>query len=515
MPVQIQQRRDTAANWAAVNPVLALGEVGWETDTRLCKLGDGSTTWNSLAYTVGGVSDFIDLGDVPISYAGQGAKLVAVKATEDGLEFIAAGGGGVSDGDKGDVTVSGGGATWTIDAGAVTYAKMQDVSATQRVIGRNTSGAGDPEEVTFSQILDWVGSAANGDILYRSGGAWTRLPVGTNGQVLTVASNLPSWGAGGGGGGLTNWTEAVSTASPNATVPVVSFTATNAATNVDMALMPKGTGGLAMAIADGTTTGGNKRGARSVDLQRTRTAATQVVSGTDSFAVGAENTVNGTAACALGSSNTASNSASAAIGQSNTCSGFASIVAGQNNNASGSYCAVFGFSNVADAQGCMVFGRNGTNRGIEGALVQSNGVFSSNRGEAQSMRLGLRVETTNATPTVVTTNGSGAGANNQITLPNSSVYAVKAIVAARQNSTGDCAMFELTFLVKRNANAASTAIVGTPTVTQVFADAGASTWAVSVTANTTTGCAAITVTGEAAKTIRWMVDMYACAQLAF
>jgi hypothetical protein len=78
---------------------------------------------------------------------------------------------------------------------AVTYAKMQNVSATSRVLGRVTAGAGDTEELTLSQVLDFVGSAANGDILYRSGGSWTRLPIGSNTNVLTVASSLPSWAA--------------------------------------------------------------------------------------------------------------------------------------------------------------------------------------------------------------------------------------------------------------------------------------------------------------------------------
>ena len=50
---QIQLRRDTAANWTAANPVLLLGEVGFETDTRKLKLGDGTTAWNSLLYVQG------------------------------------------------------------------------------------------------------------------------------------------------------------------------------------------------------------------------------------------------------------------------------------------------------------------------------------------------------------------------------------------------------------------------------------------------------------------------------
>lgn len=50
MPVQIQFRRGTAAEWTAANPTLAIGEIGLETDTSKWKLGNGSTAWNSLAY---------------------------------------------------------------------------------------------------------------------------------------------------------------------------------------------------------------------------------------------------------------------------------------------------------------------------------------------------------------------------------------------------------------------------------------------------------------------------------
>lgn len=46
----IQQRRDPAAIWAATNPVLYEGEVGWESDNKRGKLGDGVTAWNDLPY---------------------------------------------------------------------------------------------------------------------------------------------------------------------------------------------------------------------------------------------------------------------------------------------------------------------------------------------------------------------------------------------------------------------------------------------------------------------------------
>lgn len=54
--VTFKVRRDTAANWTAENPVLALGEPGVETDTHKLKHGDGSTAWASLPYNVGAVS---------------------------------------------------------------------------------------------------------------------------------------------------------------------------------------------------------------------------------------------------------------------------------------------------------------------------------------------------------------------------------------------------------------------------------------------------------------------------
>ena len=99
----------------------------------------------------------------------------------------------------GDVTFFASGAS-TIAAQAVTYAKMQNVSATACVLGRKSAGAGSAEECALSDVLDFVGSAAAGDMLYRGTSTWTRLPKGSDSTVLTLSSGVPTWSAGAGSG---------------------------------------------------------------------------------------------------------------------------------------------------------------------------------------------------------------------------------------------------------------------------------------------------------------------------
>lgn len=53
MTVQIQLRRGTASEWSTVNPTLASGEMGVETDTGRFKVGNGQTAWNGLPYSSG------------------------------------------------------------------------------------------------------------------------------------------------------------------------------------------------------------------------------------------------------------------------------------------------------------------------------------------------------------------------------------------------------------------------------------------------------------------------------
>jgi hypothetical protein len=171
--------------------------------------------------------------------------------------------------------------------------------------------------------------------------------------------------------------------------------------NSGIALVPNGTGAITADIPDGTTTGGNARGANAVDFQMSRTSAdqvaaspnsviaggannrirattntTSVISGGDSNLIsssgsGTNNTIAGGFSNSITGSNSnwntisggASNNASTTYntisgGQSNTASTgtHATVVGGQSNVSSGQHSISGGFSNVASSAGAVAFG---------------------------------------------------------------------------------------------------------------------------------------------------------------
>lgn len=54
MGVVIAIRNATASEWQASNPVLNQGEIGYISDSQALKIGDGTTSFNSLPYVVEG-----------------------------------------------------------------------------------------------------------------------------------------------------------------------------------------------------------------------------------------------------------------------------------------------------------------------------------------------------------------------------------------------------------------------------------------------------------------------------
>lgn len=337
----------------------------------------------------------------------------------------------------------------------------------------------------------------------------------------------------------TAFADGYSVASPNATVPVSSKTATGAAANIDAAIVPKGTGAVLAQIPDGTAAGGNKRGARATDLQTERGHQARVASGANAvIAGGKNNTASGQSSAIVGGDgNTASatlsgvgsggnNSASGDYssiqgGLSNTASqSYSGVGTGQNNNASGQHSRVGGGSgntasghgatvagganNVADGfRATIAGGQDATTRGVQYMEAYASGNFTV-RGDAQRGHLVVRKQTTDATTARLLSDGGSPQASNQIALPDNSCIRFRIMVAARQNATGDAAAWEISGAIKRGSGAATTALLGTPAVTSVGTDAGASAWTVAVSADTSLGALAVSVTGESSKTIRWV-----------
>lgn len=413
-------------------------------------------------------------------------------------------------------------------------------NATERAAARTLTNATLGTGTTINTATITLGSDATGDIYYRnSSGFLVRLPIGSTGQVLTVTGGLPSWAATGGGGGtgdvvgpasasdnaiarfdsttgkllqnsgvtitdngtvnlvataasyasanlphgtaptspangdiwtttagffaringatvgpfgsggLANFTESVSTSAPNSTIPVVRLLATNAATNVDAVLSPKGSGALLAQTPDNTSSGGNKRGVNAVDLQTIRSAPDQVASGNQSVITG-------------------------------------------------------GHSNTASSPFSRAGGYGSSTRGIRGADVYSTGPYAA-VGDMQMSSNQLKIQTTDATTTELSIDGSSPAASTRIILPNNSTYNFTGKVVAR-TAAGVSKVFNFRGGIKRGANAAATALVGMVTITDAF-DAAAMGWALSIDADTTNGALRFQVTGAAATTIRWLATV--------
>ena len=116
-----------------------------------------------------------------------------VKKDDGSVASIA---GGITDGDKGDISVSNSGATFTIDNDAVTYAKIQNVSATNRILGRDSSGAGVIEEITpaslrtMLNVADGATNVTNTNQLTNGAGFITATL--TNEQVQDIVGGMVS-----------------------------------------------------------------------------------------------------------------------------------------------------------------------------------------------------------------------------------------------------------------------------------------------------------------------------------
>lgn len=371
----------------------------------------------------------------------------------------------------------GGGGGGTVDT--ITAGTGISVNSTDPANPIITNTSLNTDETAKVSANDTTAGYLNGKLVAGSGITLTENNNGGN-ETLTIASTVTP--------GVTGFTGSQNTASPNNTVNASRLLVDAGTTNADAVIQPKGTGAFQLQLADGTATGGNKRGVGAIDLQLSRSSAAQVASGANSIAIGR--------------SNTSSNNDSIAIGWLNTASGISSVAIGNSNSATASYSTAFGYLANATAQHATAIGVE-SQADRYGQFAYASGRFV-NFGDAQYERYVLRRSTTTNTVTELSADGGAPQISTRIAVAIGHCLAFHAIVAARRTDVfGEGAGYEIKGVIYNNGG--TTQFIGTPTVTVLGESTAA--WDVAVSATTLNGYLSFNVTGENSKTIRWVATV--------
>jgi len=347
--------------------------------------------------------------------------------------------------------------------------------ATNKIVGRSTAGTGVMEELTPVGI-----SVSAGNI------------TGIGGTLGTVDNAVPR--ADGTGGYTAQGSNIVIDDATTSTANNVAITNQHTGqTNSALVLSPKGTGAFILGPKpDGTTTGGNARGSRAVDLQISRGNAAQVASGANSFAAGYNNTSSAAGTSALGYLNTvtapdASNGWGFAAGAVNTCnSNSYPFALGGFNEVTGAYAGAFGLYAQSTRTGMMAY---------------ASERFAAT-GDAQRARFTLLRKTTNNTATELTLSGTAPGSTTRLTIPSGKIFAFTINISGVKSDGSAVAHYLRQYALKNVAG----------TTTEVYApvtigtDNAAGT-TIALSANDTNDALKVEVTGITSETWRWVASV--------
>lgn len=285
---------------------------------------------------------------------------------------------------------------------------------------------------------------------------------------------------------------------------------------------PSASGNLAIAIGAGASA--SNTSAISVGFSTSASAAYSTAIGSSSSAAGAQ-AVTGAGAIALGGSYASgvdsfaaaigiNTSSYGALGASSIAIGDRALASGPNscavggtlNIASGTYStALGGFGNTASGQFSMALGGYSV-AAQYGKRAFASGQFAS-AGDAQSGKMVLRGQTTDATIRTLSSDGNGGSSTlTNMTLPDDSTFIFKGQVVARNTlADADSKCWEIKGAVRRGAGANTIALIGTPVIDVIASDG--SPWALTISLSPTLGAVLIRGTGEAAKTINWVCTL--------
>lgn len=214
---------------------------------------------------------------------------------------------------------------------------------------------------------------------------------------------------------------------------------------------------------------------------------------------------------------------SVAIGYNAKNQGFSALAIGHLANVSGSYSIGIGYGATTTASNSIAISANFSSRAsaVGGVAIGTNAVadvigkyaysgsYFYGDGTAQTgtyVLSGVTTDTLNITK--LRTNTDPAAAGNQIALPYNSAYAFTGtVVARRQGSTSiESAAWHIKGLITRYATGGSTVLVNSAIETIAYPS---SSWSISLAADTTNGCLAITVTNPkvTGTSVRWVATI--------
>jgi len=281
--------------------------------------------------------------------------------------------------------------------------------------------------------------------------------------------------------------------------------------NMNLVLSPKGTGALiAGPMPDGTAIGGNARGANAIDIQTSRTAATQVASAADSICIGKNNTstsIAGISGISIGF--TCNSQSGVAIGNncSSTYAGFAcgegasvvsqdgtaigrAVSAGQSAMAIGTFCSATTASQATGDQAVA------DRRGMR---ARATGRFAA-QGDRQSVDFILANRTTDGTTSVTLFLD---GSSIRLTIPSGKIlFATMQLVGSKSDGTA-VATYMRKFAIKNLGG--TTTLVGAVETIGTDVTAGTS---FSITADNTNDAINPSVIGINGETWRWVAVVY-------
>jgi hypothetical protein len=378
-----------------------------------------------------------------------------------------------------------------------------------------------------------------------------------NPLAITIGTSINTWRIAGPGvmySAATNNTSAatatgalaIGSATSGGTNSIVIGTSTaGSTTGASSILIGTATAGAALVnmvmIGQGTTVNANTAGASSVIIGNGANVSAFGL-GTNHIAIGTSAFTGGGGSIAIGNSAGTGNNGTngiaigttarsgagigcVSIGPSASGGGNNSVTIGTSARTANDYGIAIGSSAFADLTNSIAIGQSAwSNYDVSVAIgkgattvncsqvVFSGGYFAS-ANDAALVTQQMWMTTTNATATAlgvpamfgasVTTAPSGF-----IALANDSSYIFDCDIIARNTATDtESSAWNLKFAIRRGASAATTALIGSATKTVIGQDTGTTTWDVGVTADTTNGRPTIAVTGEAAKTIRWVANI--------